>query len=75
MQSKRAGARLTPQPKSNLNDDIRHAYSMREVAHAIGLSERSVWAMIASGRLRAVRLGRSVRIPREALAELLGGGA
>ena len=74
MSSKKAGAWSAPQPKASITlDDSRLAYSMREVATAIGMSERSVWSLVASGRLRAIKLGRSVRIPREALAELLRG--
>lgn len=75
MLNKKGAARQgTPRVSTNL-DDTRLAYSMREVAAAIGLSERSVWALIARGELRAVKLGRSVRISREALDELLGGDA
>ena len=54
-------------------DDGRMAYSMKEVGTLVGLSERSVWSLVNSGQLRAVRIGRSVRIPREALTALLGG--
>jgi len=75
MSIKRAGAWSAPQPKASITlDGNRLAYSMREVAAAIGMSERSVWSLIASGRLRSIKLGRSVRIPSEALAELLAGG-
>ncbi|MCY3010405.1 MAG: helix-turn-helix domain-containing protein [Planctomycetota bacterium] len=51
--------------------DNRLAYSMREVAALLGMSERSVYSMIKSGRLRALKVNRLVRIPREAIAELL----
>lgn len=34
----------------------------REAAAYIGISERSLWSMVASGEIRAVRRGRSVRI-------------
>lgn len=41
--------------------------TMREAAkQRLNVSERTVWAMIQRGDLRAVRIGRSVRIdPRE----------
>jgi len=72
--NKKGAARQGTPPKvSSTHDDSRMAFSMREVADAIGMSERSIWSLIASGRLRAIKLGRSVRIPRESLAELLGG--
>ncbi len=54
-------------------DDTRLAYSMREVASMLGMSERSIWALCSRGELRSVKLGRSVRIPADAVAELLGG--
>ena len=41
----------------------------------VGMSERSIWTLIQIGKLRAVKLGRSVRIPADALAELLGGAS
>jgi len=72
MPNKKGAARQGTPHKVSVLDDSRLAYSMREVAAAIGMSERSVWSLIASGRLRSIKLGRSVRIPREALAELLG---
>ncbi len=76
MPPNRKGAASQGTPRvSTAHDDSRQAYSMREVAQSIGMSERSVWALIATGRLRAVRLGRCVRIPREALAEILRGDA
>ena len=69
---KGAAATATPKISSALND-TRLAYTMREVGNLIGLSERSVWALCSRGELRSVKLGRSVRIPADAVAELLGG--
>ena len=43
------------------------ALSYRQAADALGVSERTVWQLVRDGQLRAVRIGRSVRI---ALAEL-----
>ncbi|MCC7084501.1 MAG: helix-turn-helix domain-containing protein [Pirellulales bacterium] len=40
------------------------ALSYRGVARALGISERTVWGMVDDGRLRAVRIGRCVRVPR-----------
>lgn len=53
-------------------EEPRAAYRYREVAELLGLSERKVKALAYEGLLRTVRLGRgSVRIPREAIVELL----
>lgn len=49
----------------------RLAYSMREAAQAVGLCERSIWAAIKDGRLKAAKLGRSVRIRAEELERFL----
>ncbi len=43
------------------------ALSYRQAADALGVSERTVWQLVRDGRLRAARIGRSVRI---AVAEL-----
>ena len=46
----------------------RVALSAEEVAESLGVSERHVWALHASGRLpKPVRLGRCVRWRREEL--------
>ena len=49
----------------------RLAYSMREAAEAIGVCERSIWQAIKDGRLRASRIGRSVRISATELERFL----
>ena len=50
----------------------RLAMTYREVANALGLSERTIWGLVASGQLNAVRIGRrSVRILREELDRFL----
>ncbi len=38
-----------------------------EVGKLLGLGRSTVFAMLATGELPVVRLGRSVRVPREAL--------
>lgn len=51
------------------------AYSIREACQASSLSRSTIYARIADGSLRAVRVcGRTV-IPAEALRSLLAGGA
>ena len=53
--------------QSTTADQDRLAYSMREAAASLGICERSVWQAIKDGRLKAARLGRSVRIPADEL--------
>lgn len=37
--------------------------SYREAAESLGLCERKIWQLVKDGELKAVRVGRSVRIP------------
>ena len=43
-------------------DDNRFALSMRECAGKLRVSERTIWALINSGKLRAFHVGRRVRV-------------
>lgn len=40
-----------------------------EVARLTGLSRSQIYAMMATGRLPVIRIGRAVRVPKRALAE------
>jgi excisionase family DNA binding protein len=51
------------------------AYSIDDIVAITPLSRSTVKALLASGALRCVRVGRRVLIPREALDELLQRGA
>ncbi len=51
------------------------AYSAREAAEAVGISERHMRNLINSGHIRTVRLGRRLLIPAEALRDLLAAPA
>jgi excisionase family DNA binding protein len=46
--------------------------SVREVASTLGVCQQTVRALIGRGELRAIRVGRSVRIPAAAVARLVG---
>lgn len=41
----------------------RLAVTYREAGESIGVCERVVWQLVKDGTLKAVRIGRSVRIP------------
>lgn len=70
---KKGPARAIPKIATVL-DDNRIAFSMRECADAIGVSERSVWSMVKSGRLASFKIGRSVRISRLAIESFMEHG-
>ena len=46
---------------------------VREVAKRLDCSRDAVYALIASGQLRAIRVGRLLRVPESALADFIAG--
>ena len=44
--------------------------SIREVASRLGVHYQTIWAMVKSGELEAIRIRSAVRIPESALAKL-----
>lgn len=50
----------------------RLAFTILEAAEAAHISRRTVVNLVRSGRLKAVRIGRCVRIPRHSLLSLCG---
>ncbi|MGC7102134.1 helix-turn-helix domain-containing protein [Amycolatopsis lurida] len=51
---------------------VNQLYSTEEVAERLGLHVRTVRAYVRDGRLRAVRIGKQYRIPREDLEAFVG---
>lgn len=72
--NKKGAARSSIPPITNTHDDTKLAYSMRELAARWGCSERSIWALAASGNLDHFKIGRLVRIPREAADAFMANG-
>jgi len=53
----------------------RRGLRVRELAASLGLSRSTVYRLVASGQLRAVRLGRrTIVVPADELDRLLGPG-
>jgi excisionase family DNA binding protein len=52
-------------------DTLSPLYSVREVAEQLGVHPETIRRHIHEGRLEAVRVGRLLRIPKEALETLL----
>ena len=48
--------------------------TIEEVAEYLRVSDRTIRRMLADGRLHGVNLGRTWRIPRQALEELMEAG-
>lgn len=45
-----------------------------EVALRLNVSEKTTWKMVYARRIEVVRIGRSVRIPEEAIEKLIDSG-
>ena len=50
-------------------DEMEKFYDCKQVAAHYGVKIKTVWDWIRAGKLKAVRVGKQYRIPKEALAE------
>lgn len=57
------------------HDPPKIAFSIREACQASSLGRTTIYAHIAAGRLRAVRIGGRTVIPAESLHALIAGEA
>ena len=53
-------------------DQLPMMLTVREVAQVLRIGRNEAYAAVADGSLPSVRIGRSIRIPRNSLAALLG---
>ena len=51
--------------------EAKMAFSAKEAAETLGVSERHIRDMVNEGQIRVVRLGRRLLIPADSLRELL----
>ena len=49
------------------------ALTVAEAGNVLRIGRSNAYAMVRCGRLRSLRIGRQIRIPREAIAEFLNG--
>ena len=54
-------------------DDLPVALRVEELMPILGIGRNTAYALVRSGRLRSIRVGRQVRIPKNALIEFLEG--
>lgn len=55
--------------------DIQEIPAIMEVAelgHFLGIGRNSAYALVRSGQVKALRIGRKIRIPRHAVLQFLG---
>lgn len=48
-------------------------YTAQQIAEHLGISKATAYAMVRNGEIRAVHVGRRVRIPASALDDFLSG--
>lgn len=53
-------------------EDLPLTLTVEEAAEVLRISKNSAYAAVADGSLPSVRIGRVIRIPRDALAAVLG---
>lgn len=52
--------------------DAPEVMTVPEVATVLRIARNNCYALVRSGRLRSVRIGRSIRVPRHCVTEFLG---
>ena len=52
-------------------DDLPVTLRVEELMPILGIGRNTAYALVRSGRLRSIRVGRQVRIPKNALIEFL----
>lgn len=55
--------------ETNLDQPLRILVRLPEAATLLGIGRSTVYGLIADGKIPTVRIGRSVRVPIEALKE------
>ena len=53
--------------------DLPMTLRMEDLMPSLGIGRNPAYELIRSGQIRSVRIGRQIRIPREALLEFLDG--
>lgn len=52
-------------------DDLPLVLSVEEVADVICVSRNTAYDLVRSGQIRSVRVGRQIRIPKDAIKDIL----
>ncbi len=57
-----------------MDEKLPLALTVKEVAKLLGVSRNTLYRLVRSKKLRSIRVGRQIRVPRSALEEYLNGG-
>ena len=53
-------------------DDLPLVLHVEDLMPILGIGRNTAYALVRSGQIRSIRLGRKIRIPRDAVEEFLG---
>ena len=53
-------------------DDLPLVLHVEDLMPILGIGRNTAYALVRSGQIRGIRLGRKIRIPRDAVEEFLG---
>ena len=54
-------------------DDLPLALKVDDLMPILGIGRNTAYGLVRSGQIRSIRVGRKIRIPRDAVMEFLGG--
>lgn len=53
-------------------DELPLALRVEDLMPILGIGRNTAYELVRSGQIRSIRVGRKIRIPRDAVAEFLG---
>ncbi len=59
--------------RENEFENLPLALCVDDLASVLGIGRNSVYALVRSGQIRSIRIGKQIRIPRDALRDFLQG--
>ena len=58
--------------KYRSRDELPLALRVEDLMPILDIGRNTAYALVRSGQIRSIRVGREIRIPRDAVAEFLG---
>ena len=55
-------------------DELPLTLRVEDLMPILGIGRNTAYELVRSGRIRSIRIGRQLRIPKDALVEYLSGG-
>ena len=54
-------------------DELPLALRVEELMPILGIGRNTAYELVRSGQIRSIKIGRQIRVPRDAVAEFIGG--